>query len=278
LWALKEAGRQWAEDGASQLGAALAYYSLFSIAPLLIVAITMAGWIFGEDAARGEVFAQLRGLMGDTNAQVIQDLIANADQRETGTWATVIGLGTLLFGALVLFIQLKTALNRIWKLESGDGKGIIGVFWDYLFALLMVLSVGFLLLASLTASTALAVVIRLIEQAHLDAMLPGGNRLWQGVEFGLSLALLTLAFAVTFRFMSERRIAWRDLWGGAVLTALLFTIGKTLLGFYLGWSSVASAYGAAGSLVVFLIWIYYSSQIFFFGAEWIEVRRKQAAG
>jgi membrane protein len=243
----------------------------------LIIAIAIAGLIFGEEAARGEVSEQLEFYVGPASAQAIQGLVEQAAQPGAGTWAAVICIGTLLFGALAMFVQLKTALDRIWKLEAGQPRGVWGLLWTYLFALVMVLSMGFLLLASLSASAVMAVVVDLAKSAHFSVTLPGGIGLWQSLEVLLSLALLTLAFAVTFRFMSEQRIAWRDIWGGALLTALLFTIGKTLLGLYLGWSRTASAYGAAGSLVAFLIWVYYSAQILFFGAEWIGVRRQRQA-
>jgi membrane protein len=271
-WAtLRQAARQWSSDHASEMGAALAYYSVFSIAPLLVIVIAIAGLVFGGDAARGAVEAELSSTMNAQAAHYVQEVLRELNRPRVGILSTVVGCVTLLFGALGVFLQLRSALCRIWRLSPSSSATWLAMLIDYLLALSMVLCCVLLMLVLLTANAVLIYLGR--TSIH---WLPGGQGPWQGVEFLISFAIMTLLFAALFWVLSGRRIRWRWIWYGAGVTALLFTVGKSIIGFYLGLvAGSGSAYGAAGSLVVFLIWIYYSAQIVFFGAELVQVRRQQ---
>jgi membrane protein len=264
---LKETGSDWMEDQAPTLGAALAYYTVFSLAPLLIIAIAIAGLVFGPEAAQGQIFEQLRGLLGEASAKSMQDLVENANAKPaTGIFATVIGVVTLLFGASGVFGQLQTSLNTIWGVQPKPGRGVLGIIQDRILSFGFILVVGFLLLVSLLLTAAIAVV-----GEWSGGMTPGMEALVQILNSVLSLAVITLLFAMLFKFLPDAKIAWHDVWIGAFITAALFTVGKFALGLYLGKSGVGSSYGAAGSLIVLLLWVYYSSQILFFGAEFTQV-------
>jgi membrane protein len=262
----KDAAREFNEDKAPRLGAALAYYTMFSIAPLLLVAIAIAGFVFGQEAARGQIFAQMRGLIGAQGAGALQEMVASAAKPKAGTIATIIGVVTLLFGAAGVFGQLKDALNTIWEIEPRKSSGVWGFVRDRFLSLAMVLGVGFLLLVSLVLDTAVAAFGK-VAGRHL----PGGEALWHSIELVVSFGVVTVLFAMIFRFLPDIRIAWRDVWFGAAFTAILFVIGKFGLALYLGKKSTTSSYGAAGSLIVLLLWVYYSAQILFFGAEVTQV-------
>jgi membrane protein len=264
---LKKAGSDWMEDQAPTLGAALAYYTVFSLAPLLIIAIAIVGLVFGQEAAQGQIFEQLRGLLGEASAKAMQDMVQNANSKpSTGIVATLIGVVTLLFGASGVFGQLQTSLNAIWDVEPKPGRGILGLVRDRILSFGFILVVGFLLLVSLLLTAAVAVVAQ-----WFGGMLPAMETLAQILNFVLSLAVITLLFGMIFKFLPDAKIAWHDVWIGAFITALLFTVGKFALGLYLAKSGVGSSYGAAGSLIVLLLWVYYSSQILFFGAEFTQV-------
>ena len=264
---LKEAGSEWIEDHAPTLGAALAYYTVFSLAPLLIIIIGVAGLVFGPEAAQGQIFEQLRGLLGEAGAKSMQDLVENANAKPaTGIFATLIGIVTLLFGASGVFGQLQTSLNAIWGVQPKPGRGVLGIIRDRILSFGFILVVGFLLLVSLLLTAAIA----LVGEWSGD-MMPGMEFFIQLLNSVLSLAVITLLFAMIFKFLPDAKIAWHDVWIGAFVTAALFTVGKFALGLYLGKSSVSSSYGAAGSLIVLLLWVYYSSQILFFGAEVTQV-------
>ncbi|HTE53983.1 MAG TPA: YihY/virulence factor BrkB family protein [Kofleriaceae bacterium] len=266
-WELtKETFSEWIDDKASRLAAALAYYTLFSLAPLLIIAIGIAGLVFGEDAARGQVMVQLRGLIGERGAAFLQDLLVASRGTSHGIAATVIGLVVLLFGAAGVFGQLQDALNTIWEVKSRPGRGWRGILQDRFLSFAMVLGTGFLLLVSLTASAAFAAI-----GTYLSGVLPIPAAALEAVNFGVSFALTAFLFALIFKIVPDAKIAWRDVWIGAGLTAFLFSIGKLLIGIYLGKSSVASTFGAAASPVVLMVWIYYSAQILFLGAEFTQV-------
>jgi membrane protein len=264
---LKATFFEWLDDQAPMLGAALAYYTVFSLAPLLIITIAIAGLVFGAEAAQGQIFDQLRGLLGDASGKAMEEIVQSASaEPKTGVVATVIGLVTLLFGASGVFGQLQASLNIIWGVQPKPGRGILGIIRDRILSFGFILVVGFLLLVSLLLTAAIAFVGK-----QFGAMVPGMEALIQLLNAILSLAVITLLFAMMFKILPDANIAWRDVWIGAFITALLFTIGKFALGFYLGRSGVASSYGAAGSLIVLLIWVYYSSQIVFFGAEFAQV-------
>jgi membrane protein len=263
---IKESFQEWQKDGALDLGAALAFYTIFSLAPLLLVALAVAGLLWDRGQIQGQLIAQIQGLVGPQGAQAVQMMLANAGRHGSGVLATVIGVVTILFGATGVFVQLQTALNRVWNVEAKPGLGIWSFVKTRLISFGMVLGVGFLLLVSLIVSTAVSAIGK-----WAAGLLPGSETLMQALTFAVSFALITFLFALMYKYLPDVEIGWRDVWIGAVVTALLFTLGKFLIGLYLGKSSVASTYGAAGSLVVLLLWIYYSSQILFLGAEFTQV-------
>jgi len=261
----KKTWTEFSNDKAQRLGAALAYYTLFSIAPLLLIAIAVAGLIFGRSQAQAQIVAQLRTLMGDAGAKAIAEMLANAAKPKSGTLAIIIGAVTLLFGAAGVFGNLKDALNTIWNVPEKKSGGIMTMLKERFLSFAMVLGTGFLLLVSLVIDAALA---------SLD------KALWQPVQLIISFGVITVLFAMIFRFLPDIHIEWREVWLGAAFTSLLFIIGKFALAFYIGKSAVGSSYGAAGSLVVLLVWIFWSANILFFGAEFTQVyaRRSVAAG
>jgi membrane protein len=263
---LKTTFEEWSQDRAPRIGAALAYYSVFSIGPLLLIAISVAGLFFGTEAAQGRIVDEIKGTVGESVAAALQEILVNADQPGYGIGAAIIGIITLLFGASGVFGELQDALNTIWKVEPKPGRRIWGIIQDRFFSFTMVLGTGFLLLVSLVITAALSAL-----GTDLTKILPGGASLWQAVNQVITLSVIALLFAMIFRYLPDAKVAWGDVWIGALLTAVFFTIGKFLLGWYLGQASTTSAYGAAGSLVVILLWVYYSAQILLFGAEFTRV-------
>jgi membrane protein len=260
VWNLvKRAFQGWSADGASSMGAALAFYTLLSMAPLLVLVITLAGFVIGRDEAQEVLMTQISGLLGDAGAQGVQTVLEGADNKEGGLLATAISLFTLLLGATTVFAELKTDLDRIWKAKPPKASG----FWNFLRARLLsfglVVTIGFLLLVSLVVSAVLSYIG--------TSMFGGSEAVMYVLEFVGSMVVMTALFAAVYKVLPSERIAWRDVWVGAAVTALLFWIGKFLIGLYLGKSSVASSFGAAGTLVVTIVWVYYSAQIFFLGAE-----------
>jgi membrane protein len=268
LWdLLKETARQWYDDNTFQLGAALAYYTVFSLAPVVLIAIAVAGLVFGPEAARSQIVAEISATVGPTVGQAIESLLQHTGDTGTGTLATVVGVAVLLFGATSVFAQLQEALHTIWGVQPKPGRGLLGVLKDRFWSFAAVVGVAFLLLVSLVLSAGLAALSRFLTPAAV----PGGVYLWQALNWVFSLVLITALFALLYRLLPDVRLAWGDVWVGAFVTAVLFTLGKYLVGLYLGRSGVTSAYGAAGSLVVILLWVYYSSQVFLFGAEFTQV-------
>ncbi len=266
LWGLlKRTAGEWSQDKVPRLGAALAYYTVFSIVPLLVIIIAIIGLVFGQEAAESYILQQLSDLLGEQSTEAIKDMIQRASQPTRGILATVIALVTLLFGASGLFGQLQDALNTIWGVESQD-RGIWGVIQDRFFSFLAVVGTSFMLLVSLVLSAGLAAFGK-----WFGGWLPAPEMVLQSLNFVLSLAVITGLFAMMFKVLPDVRIDWTDVWIGAALTAFLFTMGKFAIGLYLGKSDVGSAYGAAGSLVILLVWVYYSAQIFLFGAEFTQV-------
>jgi membrane protein len=262
----KGAVAEWSQDNATRLAAALAYYALFSIAPLLLIAISVAGFVFGRDAAEGEIFRQLHDLIGPQGAAAVQEMVRNANRQQTGIVASLIGVVLILFGASGVMGELKSALNTIWDIPPRAHATLWSMIKERFFSLTMVLGVGFLLMVSLIVSAAISALGRYFER-----YMSGSEVLLQTLNFIGSLAVITLLFMLIFRYVPDTRIAWRYALPGAAATALLFTVGKFLIGLYLGKGSFASTYGAAGSLVIFLAWVYYSAQILFFGAELTQV-------
>jgi membrane protein len=262
----QETFQEWNKDKASRLAAALAYYTIFSIAPLLIIVIAIAGAVFGEDAARGEIVRQIQGLVGRDGAEFIEIAVRNASQPKTGAIASIISIFLLLLGATGLFTELQDALNTIWEVKPKPGRGMKNVVRQRAVSFAMVLGIGFLLLVTLVISTALSAIV-----AYFSNLLPGVDIIWRIVNFLLSFVITTLLFGLIFKVLPDAKITWNDVLIGAVITSLLFSLGRYLLGQYLGNSTFGSTYGAAGSLVVILAWVYYAAQILFFGAEFTQV-------
>ena len=262
----KAAIANWTSDNAPRLGAALAYYTVFSISPLLLIVIGIAGLWFGEKAASDQIFHELKGLIGEQGAKALQSVLAAANKPAAGLIATTVAVGTLFLGASGLFVELQSDLNAIWKVKPPASGGLWKFLRTRLVSFAMVLAIGFLLLVSLVLSAALTALGDYFggEAARLQP-------LWHTINFLISFGVVTALFAMIFKFLPDTKIAWHDVWIGAAITSLLFNIGEFFIGMYLAKSSVASAYGAAGSVVILLLWVYYSSQILFFGAEFTHV-------
>jgi len=263
---LKETGTAWDEDNVTRLAASLAYYTLLSIAPLIILAVAVTGLAFGEEAAREHIAGEIAGVVGAGAAEAIQSIAKNAHTPGTGVLSVAVGLLVLLFGASGVFGELQSALNTVWDVAPKPGRGIWGLVKDRFFSFTLVVGVAFLLLVSLVVSAGLTWVGQVFEQT-----LPGGAVVWQVLNFAISLAVVTALFALMFKKLPDVNIRWRDVWVGSAVTAALFTLGKFGLGIYLGSAGVASAYGAAGSIVALVIWVYYSAQVLLIGAEFTEV-------
>jgi membrane protein len=262
---LKDTYDEWNADKAPRLAAALSYYTIFSLAPLLIVVIAVAGLAFGQDAVQGRLDEQIQGLLGRQGADFIQDIILNARKPGDSILATILGLVTLLLGAGSVFGQLQEALNIVWGVARRP-RGPLETIKERFLSFTMVLGVGFLLLVSLVISAVLSAIGQLSAN-----WIPGNEFILQLVNIVISFGIITLLFALIFKILPDADIQWRAVWIGAAFTALLFTIGKLLIGLYLGRSGVTSTFGAAGSLVVVLLWIYYSAQILLFGAEFTQM-------
>ena len=269
LWAawylIKESVVEWTNDRASRKGAALAFYTVFSLAPILIVAIAIAGLFFGKEAARGEIYEQMADLLGAQGAQAIQAMIQNANHPGAGVFATVVGIVTLVVGATTALAELKDGLDQIWEVPPERMSG----FWYFvrkrLLSIGLILSIGFLLLVSLVFSAVLTALARRWGPEDVTSVV------LQTANFLFAFILVTLLFAMIYKILPSTRIAWRDVLIGSLVTAALFSIGKFAIGLYLGNSAIASSYGAAGSVILVLVWVYYSAQIFLLGAEFTKV-------
>lgn len=265
LQLFKDTAREFNEDKVPRLGAALAYYTIFSIGPLLLIAVAMAGIFLGQEAAQGQVSDQLGKFFGPHMAKSLEEVIEAAAKPKSGRLATIVGVLTLMLGASGLLGQLKDALNTIWNVEQKKTSGIIGFTKERFLSMAMVLGIGFLLLVTLFFDAMISAMGPLLER------LIGGEAIVHILSLALSFAISTVLFAAIFRILPDLKIAWHDVWFGAVFTSLLFVLGKWGLGVYLGKAAVGSAYGAAGSLVILLVWVYWSAQILFFGAEFTQV-------
>jgi|GEM_PF-156634 len=264
---VKESGAAWVDDRAPSMGAALSYYTVFSIAPLLLIVIAVAGLVFGTDAAQGAIVEQLEGLLGERAAQTIQDVLRSVSEPKDGAIATIIGVAVLLLGATTVFAELQDDLDRVWKAPArAKPTGMWGWVRSRILSFGLILAFGFLLLVSLVASASIAALGK-----WWGPMFGGWEALAHAVNFIVSFALVTVMFALIYRFMPHVKLQWRDVWIGSVVTALLFSAGKLLIGLYIGKSSVASGFGAAGSLAILLLWVYYSAQVFLLGAEFTRV-------
>ncbi len=268
LWSLcTESIQRWNDDYAQSMGAALAYYAMFSIAPLLLIVISLTGIFFGPEAIRGEIFAQLRGLMGDDGALAVQQLLESVSQPEKSLLATLVGTIVLVIGATTVFGELQDDLDRIWKVPAREKEaGLWRLIRSRILSFGMILGIGFLLLVSLIFNAILAALSKWWAPIFGE-----WARVASVSNFIISFLMVTAMFALIYKFMPRARILWSDVIVGSLVTALLFTIGKTLIGIYLGESGVASGYGTAGSLIALLIWVYYSAQIFLMGAEFTKI-------
>ena len=262
---LGAAASGWVNDNAMRLSASLAYYSIFSLAPMLIIAISIAGLMFGEQAARGQVAEQMRHLAGSRAAEAIQALVLNTSRKSASLWATIAGVVILLFGASGAFSELKSALNVIWGVQIKPGRALLTLTREKFLSFAMVLGIGFLMLVSLVVSAALTGLGNSLRHV---LVLPGFA--WQTVDFFISLLVITFLFAMIFKVLPNVELRWSDVGIGATCTGFLFTFGKFLIGLYLGTSGVTSYYGVAGSAIIILLWVYYSSCILFFGAEFTK--------
>jgi membrane protein len=260
----------WNADKAPRLAAALAFYTMFTLAPVLILVIAIAGWVFGPAAARGQVIGQMQGLVGLAGARAVEEFLRQVSMPKSGLLATTLGLATLLLGVWWVFGELQDALNTIWEVAPRPERRMLEVLKVRLVSFTMLIGVGFLLLGSLVISAALSA-----SGTVLVGRLPAVAAPLQLLNFAVSFGVITLVFALIYKIVPDVNIGWGDVWIGAAVTALLYTTGIYLIGVYLGTSSTASAYGAAGSLVVILIWVYYSAQILFLGAEFTKVYAKQ---
>ena len=267
---VKQTYQEWKEDQGSRLAAALTYYTVFSLAPMLIIAIAVAGLIWQRDAVQNQVLNQIQGLVGEQGRIFVSGLLDSAAKPAQGITATILGIITLIYGALGVFNELHNSLNTIWDVPQKKVTGIWGsikeVIMNRFLSFTMILGIGFMMLVSLVVSTGITALGNWI-----GTILPFRELILQIINLIVSIGFITVLFALIFKVLPDAEIAWRDVWVGAFITAVLFSIGKTLIGLYLGSSAVATTFGAAGSLVLLLLWIYYSAQILFFGAEFTQV-------
>ncbi len=269
-WTLvKNSLASWVDDYAPSMGAALSYYSVFSLAPLLLIVVSVAGLVFGDEAVRGELFAQLQGLMGENAAKTIQGLLASVSNPTDGVIGTVVGIGVLLIGATTVFSELQNALDRIWRAPARAKGGVWALLRARLLSFGLILALAFLLMVSLVVD---AVISALGKWS--GPLFGGWEVLAQGINIVIGFCLTAAIFAIIYKLMPRVKVEWHDVWIGSFVTALLFTVGKFLIGLYIGKSGVASGFGAAGSLAVIFVWVYYSAQIFLVGAEftWVYAR------
>jgi membrane protein len=276
LWSeTKGFATDFGRDRPFRLAASLSYYSLLSLAPLVLVVIALAGFVFGRDAVEGRIVGEIEGLVGRAGAEVVQTVISNAHGPEAGMVSLVLGIATLLLGASTVFVQLQSALNQIWEVKADPQhkSAVWQLVRDRLLSLAMILGVGFLLLVSLMISAALSAA-----STWMQGRVALHPVFWQAIDVVISFGIITLLIAMIFKFLPDAMIRWSDVWFGALVTAALFTTGKYLIGVYLGHTSVGSAYGAAGSVVVFMVWVYYAALILFFGAKITQARTKRQRG
>jgi len=263
---IKQTFVEWSDDKGPRLGASLSYYTVFSMAPLLLLVISIAGLVFGPAAAEGRIFGELRGLLGSDAARLVQTVVAKASRPEHGILGTIISVGVLVVGATGVVVELQDALNSVWKIAPKPNRGVWGVIRTRLISVAMILTLGFLLLVSLVVSAALAAL-----GGWLRGLAGGAVAVGWILDVTVSLGVIATLIALIYKVLPDAVISWRDVWIGAGVTALLFLLGKYLIGLYIGRASVGSAFGAAGSLAVLLVWVYYSAQIMLLGAEFTRV-------
>ena len=264
---LKTTFSEFMNDRVMKLCASLSYYTVFAMAPLLVIIISIAGVFYGDEAVRGEIFGQIRGLVGEASAAQIQEILKNIRLSGDNIWGTILGVIMLVFAASGVFAEIQDSINYIWALKAKPKKGLIKLIINRLLSFSMIVSVGFLLLVSLIINALMEILLRRLERMFED------SAVW--IMYGLNLiivfAIITLLFSIIFRVLPDGKVAWKDTFVGAVFTALLFMIGKAGIGFYLGNSDISTTYGAAGSIIIILLWVYYSAIILYFGAEFTKV-------
>jgi membrane protein len=270
MTALKELAREYWSHRPMELAAALSYYTLLSLAPLVLVAVALAGLVFERAAVEGKLVTEMNLLVGPEGSEVVKTVLRHARDREKGALSVMVGIAVLVLGATTVFVQLQNSLNRIWKVESPHASVLWVFVKERLLSLAMVLAVGFLLLVSLIVSAAIAAFHETALGGLSDVAV-----VLEGLNVLVSLVVVTLLFATIFKVLPDAPVAWRDVWVGAIITAVLFTIGKSLIGLYLGRTSIGSPYGAAGSLVVMTVWVFYASMIVFFGAQLTCIRSRR---
>jgi len=263
---LKASASEFSNNNSFRHSAALSYYTIFSLPPLLLIVITLASAVYGNEAVTGQVYGQLKGFVGAESAQFMQESIAKFTLQQRGGIATAIGIGTLVFTATTFFVTLQESINDIWNLKAKPRNGIVQFLRDRVLSFGLILSVALLLLISFVISTLLNYFTGYLERVWQDA----GILALKLVDFSISLAVTTTLFAMIYRFLPDAIIRWRDVWIGAFITACLFVLGKYLIAFYIGYANPGSAFGAAGSAIVLLVWVNYSSLIIFFGAEFTQ--------
>ena len=270
---ITEAYFEMLDDKGFKMAVALSYYSAFSLGPLLIIVIAIAGFIFGEEAAKGQLFFELKNMIGSDGAQMMETIIKGASNTTTSIFATIFSVILLVFGAIGVFVELQESLNMVWGVEPKPGKGLKMFIRNRIISFSMVVATGFLLMVSLVINSAIALLNELMAEAF-PSLIPIAFIL----NSAASLIVITILFALIYKVLPDVLISWRYVWLGAGITSVLFSIGKYLIGLYLGSSSYASTYGAAASLVIIFLWIYYSGLILFFGAELTQVYRKRYSG
>jgi membrane protein len=261
----KKLASEWSSDKVSKKAASLAYYTVFSMAPLLVIMIAIAGFFFAEDAARGQIVGQLAGILGQSGAQLVQSMIQNTQKHHSGIIATVLGVVLLISGAAGVFSEIQDSLNMLWQVEHKSKPGLWGLIHDRLLTFGMVIAMGFLLTVSLVVSTALQAA------AQKSGVSATTGFIGEAVNFVVSLLVIGFVFAMVLKFLPDIKLGWSDVWRGALFTSILFAIGKTIIGLYLGHAGVTSTFGAAGSVVVILLWVYYTSQILYTGAVFTKI-------
>jgi membrane protein len=272
---LRETYKEWDAAKAQRMGAALAFYAIISMAPLLVLVLGVVALVFGEKAAAGGLVHEIKGTLGEPVARAVEDMVANAHNEQASGWlATIAGAVVLLFGASGVFAELQDALNTIWQVAPKPGRGVLNFIRTRFLSVVLVLGTAFLLLASLVVSSAITALSKLWTPAGL----PGGAWLWHGVNALVAFGVITVMFAMIFKILPDAKVRWGEVWVAAAGTALLFNLGKYLLALYVVYASPANGYGAAGSLVVVLVWIYYSAQILLFGVTFSRVYTQRFGG
>jgi membrane protein len=260
----------WLDDRAPTMGAAIAFYTVFSLAPMLVIVIAVAGFVFGQEAAEGALFGELTKLVGPESAGAVQAMLRSASSTRSGIIATVVGIGTLIAAATAVFSELQAALNLIWKVPAAGNLGVAHFLKSRFLSLCVILVIGFLLLVSLVSSTAL-----MAFSDYLGRTLPNFSIILYPLHHALSFGFTTVFFAVIFKILPDYPVEWQDVWLGAAMTSLLFSVGKHLISLYIGSGNMASSYGAASALIMVFVWVYYSAQIFLLGAEFAKAHGDQ---